>query len=36
VMVTHDPEAAARADTLLHLDKGRLAARESRGAEAAR
>ena len=36
VMVTHDPGAAARADTLLHLDKGRLAARESRGAEAAR
>lgn len=25
VMVTHDPEAASRADTLLHLDKGRFA-----------
>ena len=25
VMVTHDPNAAARADTQLHLDKGSLA-----------
>lgn len=30
VMVTHDPRAAARADRLVHLEKGRLATQEPR------
>jgi putative ABC transport system ATP-binding protein len=32
VMVTHDPNAAAAAKTVHHLDKGKLAAREESGA----
>jgi predicted ABC-type transport system involved in lysophospholipase L1 biosynthesis ATPase subunit len=31
-MVTHDPAVAARAETTLHLDKGRLVARTAGGA----